>query len=146
MRNDKPYNNEELSPLLRKLQGKGDGFSVPSTDYYSELADQIIQQAQSENEAVGGLQSSNSQNNSQPQTSAKLRRLYPSILAVAAAILLLVWLKPWAENSASDIAAPPTMAENNSWVDHLDQLSEEDILAYIDDNITDFELETLTDE
>ncbi|MEL6274873.1 MAG: hypothetical protein AAFU03_07215 [Bacteroidota bacterium] len=59
--------------------------------------------------------------------------------AAAAAVLLLFLWQPWA--TADTITNQPAVVAAN-----IDDLSDEDILAYIEDNIQDFELDILTEE
>lgn len=125
---DKEFN--EISETLQRLKSAGDGFRTPSPDYFDQLAQRVVDEAS----AVPA-----------PKQYARRRLLWPSLYAVAAALLLLLWWQPW---QVSEVALTPQVVEasttdQSGWESALAALSEEDILAYIDENIQDFELETL---
>lgn len=132
MKNNKQGTGDQLPDWLERLQTKGDGLQSPDADYFQELARRITAgEAQEKSFEPRPLQLSTSR-------SAAIKSWW---WAAAASLLLLLW---W---SASDGEAllPTTAptAQEASWQNQLDQLSEEELRAYIQENIQEFELETL---
>lgn len=109
----------ELPETLRSLKGRSDGLKSPEPAYFEALAKASLEEA---------------------QRSTVVRKLpLRQLLAVAAAILLLIgaWVfSPGEDASANTMAAEPLNSE-----ELLDQLTAEDIDAYIDDQLYDFESE-----
>jgi len=126
MSNKQPYQHDELPDLLRELKTRGDGFRRPSADQFADLAEHIIFA-----EATQKMPK---------QHTAKIRRLSVRwIVGAAAAVLLLVMWQSW--STTDEVHDQPAVVAAK-----IDDLSDEDILAYIDDNIQDFELDILADE
>lgn len=127
-------NEDQLPDLLSGFKAKEDGFKTPPADYFSGLAAKII----ADEEKTPTTTKSNG---------ARIRQLLPAILSIAAALLLLVFFQPWADKSNIENTTTTELAVTESQLDEaLASLTDEDIYEYISENITDFELETLTDE
>ena len=116
-----PLHDEPLSDQLRELQSRGDGFRLPA-NYLDTLRDRLPAAAEPE--------------------PVRIRPLYRrrTWLAIAASVALLLSLG-WAWLESSETTAPPAAAALATA--DLDALSEEDILAYVEENIGDFELTLL---
>ncbi len=114
---------KDNTPRLDQLRSRGDGYKRPGPDFFRELAARVEQEAQA-------------------APVAKRRRLWPQLSAAAAALLLLLWwqLGPTATNDSELIA------EVSSFESLLDELSDDDILAYIEENVVDFEEELIESE
>lgn len=124
---------DQLPEWLERLQKKGDGLQSPDAAYFEELARRITEEeAQERSFELRPLLL----HSSRPR-----RTIKAWWWAAAASLLLLFW---W---SASEVTLPsPNSAlatQETSWQNHLDQLSEEELRAYIQENIQEFELETL---
>ncbi len=110
------------APFLRRLHGSGDGFRVPE-GYFESLGDSLAQRAAAEPVPV------------QP-------RLRPVVWlpALAAALALVLLALGWFYGG-EEVAVPATAAEVT-----LDEVPTEEILAYVEANIDDFELQLLLEE
>jgi hypothetical protein len=116
--------HEPLSDHLRQLRERGDGFRLPD-NYLEELKKRAPATADSVDK-VRPLRS-------RPQV---------AWLAMAASVALLLTLGwAWLQRPAT-----PQLAEVTSVEANLDVLSDEDILAYVEDNIGEFELSLLYTE
>jgi hypothetical protein len=109
----------ELPETLRSLKGRGDGLKSPDPDYFEALAEASLAEGQ--------------------RTAAVRRFPLRQLLAAAAAVLLLigVWFFSPGEEAGTDGMA----VESLSSEELLNQLTAEDIDAYIDDQLYDFESE-----
>jgi len=109
----------ELPEALRNLKGRGDGLKSPEPAYFEALAKASLEEGQ--------------------RTAVVRKFPLRQLLAAAAAILLLigVWVFSPGEGASADAMA---IEEFNS-EELLDQLTAEDIDAYIDDQLYDFESE-----
>lgn len=125
-------NEDQLPDLLTKFKAKGDGYTSPPLGYFTDLAEKIV--THEKERSVKQL------------SGARIRRIIPAVLTIAATLLLLVWFKPWeSDHNLGDQTTE--LAVTESQLDEaLASLSDEDIYEYISDNITEFELEILTDE
>ncbi len=103
------------------LRGKGDGFTPPPAAYFEQLADRLAEE---------GLPSR--------MKPAAVHRLSPRY-ARAAAILLILAVGIWLLlRPAAPVTEQPSLrAETIS----IDDLSEAEIMAYIDANIDEFDTE-----
>lgn len=117
-----PLHDEPLSDALRELRGRGDGFRLPD-NYLQELRERPPAPVAE-------------------RPPARLRPLNRrrTWLAIAASVALLLSLS-WAwlaspDHSAATVEQPLATAD-------LDALSDEDILAYVEENIGEFELSLL---
>lgn len=139
MENNKEHTADQLPLWLNHHKKKGDGLQTPEAEYFQRLADAILQEKLKEKPFVARLPDAPMA----APTKGRSRVMPSWWWAVAASVLLLLW---W---SASDrLVQPPasTVASSNSqdaWQNQLDQLSEEDLTNYIQENIQEFELETL---
>ncbi|MEM7574165.1 MAG: hypothetical protein AAF433_14760 [Bacteroidota bacterium] len=115
---------KDKTPILDQLRARGDGFKKASPDFFQELSARIEQET------------------ARPAV-AKRRRLWPLGLSAAAAVLLFLLL--W-RGGITETDTLPTVAEAPAVEDLLDELSDDDILAYIEDNMSDFELELLAED
>jgi hypothetical protein len=117
-----PLHDEPLSDSLRELRERGDGFRMPD-NYLQDLRERLPA-------AVA------------ERPSARIRPLTRrrSWLAIAASVALLLSLG-WAWLASPD-RSPATVEQTLAAAD-LDALSDEDILAYVEENIGDFELSLL---
>ncbi|SEQ77856.1 hypothetical protein [Neolewinella agarilytica] len=110
----------ELPETLRNLKGAGDGLKSPDPAYFEALAKASLAEG---------------------QRTAVVRRLpLRQLLAAAAAILLLIgfWVfSPGGEGAGTDGVAVASLSSEEL----LNQLTAEDIDAYIDDQLYDFESE-----
>lgn len=109
----------ELPEVLRSLKNSGDGLKSPEPAYFEALAKASLLEGQ--RPAV--------------ERRLPLRRL----LAVAAAILLL--MSVWVFSPAKDTEANSMASSTLNSEELFNQLTAEDIDAYIDDQLHDFESE-----
>lgn len=112
-----PLHDEPLSDQLRELRRQGDGFRLPD-NYLNELRDRLPVTEQPSTDRVRSLYA---------------RKTWLAIAASVALLLTLGWAwlyQPATPGSTSET----TLAEAN-----LDALSDDDILAYVEENIGDFE-------
>lgn len=119
----------ELSPFLQELKRKGDGMKLPD-QYFEAMESQVMARLSAE-ASVPGMRI---------VKKPALRRLFrqPWLMAVAAGFagtLLTAW---WFVQSGSEAAAP---APSAAFI--AQQLSDEDLEAYLLDNIADFDSEQL---
>ena len=115
---------KDKTPILDQLCGRGDGFKRAEPDFFKELSARVEQEV------------------ARPKTAVR-RRLWPLAISAAAAALLLLTL--W-QTGLTEPEAPATFAETQEVEDLLDELSDDDILAYIEENMADFELELLAED
>lgn len=116
--------HEPLSDRLRDLRERGDGFRLP--DNYLEALKQRLPATQAP----------------PPKVRPPHRRPVSAWLAIAASVALLLLLGwAWLYTPTTAPEAEPPLAEAN-----LDALTDEDILAYVEDNISDFEIGLLYTE
>ncbi len=130
MKHKNQPSEDQLPDLLQQLRSKGDGLRSPQAAYFEHLADKVVQQ-----------QALTQQNSNAPRPSLlALRSLkqYVRWAAVAASVLLCVWLGWQSIGEASTQTATVS-----SWEAQLDALSQEELTDYIQENIQEFELETL---
>lgn len=122
---------DHLPDLLQQLRSKGDGLRSPHAAYFENLADKVVQQVSSP-QTTTRLQTAN-------LTASRPQKYYLRWVAVAALVLSGGW---WAWQSVVDlpVGTHPVAA---SWEVQLDALSQEDLTAYIQENIQEFELEIL---
>lgn len=110
---------EELPGLLEGLKGRGDGFRSPDKFYFEEMAKASLREA---------------------VKPAVKRRLPARWLSIAAAVMLLLttgwFLRETSGNGQGEIAGQELSSD-----ELLNQLSAEDIDAYIDEQLYDFETE-----
>lgn len=119
--------HDQLPESLRKLRPKGDGFRRPDDAYLRQMTDRVLH---------------SSQEKVQPKASARVRRLPSWVAGIAATLLLLLWFQPWNTSPIADTATEPTTT-SAAWEQTLANVSDDDLLAYIQENIEEFELETL---
>ncbi len=133
MKNNKPGVEDQLPEWLAHLQKKGDGLQSPDATYFQELAKRI---------AAGDVAVKSPEPRPLMRAGSQARRIKTWWWAAAASLLLLFW---WSASSEGEALLPATAstAQEASWQNQLDQLSEEDLSAYIQENIQEFELETL---
>ena len=107
------------APFLRSLHGVGDGFRAPE-GYFGSLADEVLQRA---------------------AAPVPVRRLRPMVWlpALAAALALAVVAVVWFYGR-QEVGAPAAAAVT------LEEVSTEEILAYVESNLDDFELQLLLEE
>lgn len=133
MNNQQSMNEDQLPNLLGGLKKKGDGFTSPPPTYFAELAAKVVQQEQLAEQPTAPKR-------------GRIRQLVPVLMAMAAALLLLVWFKPWAATNELGTTGNELAVTETELNEALASLTDEDILSYITENIADFELETLTNE
>jgi hypothetical protein len=124
---------EELSPFLAKLKKEKDGFEVP-VDYFQGLSDQIMDRIKAEEQPAP---------QASPATPAWVTQVKQAIqwlvqpqyaLAIASVAILLVAGWWWNQSNTLRPSSDALFAE----------LSQEDILNYIDQNIENFGTELVT--
>ncbi|MEM6395475.1 MAG: hypothetical protein AAF741_03945 [Bacteroidota bacterium] len=107
------------TPNLDELKNQGDGFRRADADFFRQLAKDVEAKAK-------------------PQ--AKTRTLWPYLISAAAAVLLLIYVR-----SGSNGLKPDANTNANA-EDLIEELTDEEIFAYIEDNVHEFELELLSEE
>lgn len=120
-------NEDQLPDLLQQLKGKGDGFKKADAAYFTQMTKKAMAQAQ------------------QPkQLSLKAKPLpYRRWLAYAASLALVLSLAWQWQINRSDFDAATVSTDISAIT--LDDLDDAEIMEYINDNLSDFELEQLAD-
>lgn len=119
-----PLQDEPLSDRLRQLQQRGDGFRLPEN--YLESLKERMPEATATDTPVRPLR----------------RTARQTWLAIAATVVLLLATGgAWLYYSSGSLASDTVLAEAD-----LDALSDEEILAYVEENISDFDLSLLYTE
>lgn len=116
---------DQLPGILKGMQGKGDGFTAPSEDYFARMAERVTAAA---------------------EAPAAVRPAYGRWLSIAASVLLLM-VAGWyitsdttVVNLANDGTVLPTSDEL------LAGITAEDIDAYLIEELDDLTLEQLYEE
>ncbi|MEM6877321.1 MAG: hypothetical protein AAF544_02085 [Bacteroidota bacterium] len=108
------------TPILDGLKKEGDGFRRAEPNFFEQLAKRAEQEA---------------------RPTAVRRRIRPAFWGAAAAVILLLVFAWSAIDQQSD--PEPTLVDVDGMIDAL---TDEEIFAYIEENVADFELELLTEE
>lgn len=108
------------TPILNELKGQGDGFRRADPNFFEQLAQTVDAK----------------------QSQAPIRkRLVPRWMGAAAAAIALLVLAVYAINSGTVEETYTADAD-----ELIEALTDEEIFAYIEENVADFELELLTEE
>ncbi|MEM8583389.1 MAG: hypothetical protein AAGF87_03920 [Bacteroidota bacterium] len=105
---------------MNELKGQGDGFRRADPTFFEQLARAV---------------------EAKPSQPPIKRRLLPRWVGAAAAAVLLLVLARYAINAGSVEETYTADAD-----ELIEALTDEEIFAYIEENVADFELELLTEE
>ena len=133
MEKDKHIKDElrEQSPFLsEKFKGNKGGFKMPE-GYFETLSDKILEKVEEESGAkIAHIDSLSS------ASPAKVKKIRPyRMVAAAASVMLLIVAGLWFMNPS----------KTTSQYAELEQLNEEDVLQYLDENIDEFDFDALVE-
>ncbi|HNL38175.1 MAG TPA: hypothetical protein PKL15_03325 [Saprospiraceae bacterium] len=134
MKKDKELLDQELrdlSPFLRDMRGKDDGFRIPE-NYFESLEDDVFTQI----DALGARRKVNGAKNRTTLLNW-LGALWQPRIALALGSLTLVAVAAWWWLKPQPAAAPEVLPIANI------ELTPEELEAYVLENVTDFEPEQL---